>query len=81
MSFIRLSKVLINSKYINNIRHIENKYVIFITTHTNNIKYVVCKKENTEDHKVITAWVNCQYGHNRWDYRIPICGHTELSPK
>lgn len=70
--FIKLSSLVINTKYIKNIAHYsnENKYVIDIVNHKhfgmimfglNSYidDYVkICKKDNPEDYKIITKWID-----------------------
>jgi hypothetical protein len=76
-SFIKLSKIFINTNYIRNINILQSKYEIKMASPyidgfllfgsgTIDLDYYtinVCEKDNNEDYKILKKWIDIQY-HN-----------------
>jgi hypothetical protein len=72
MTFIRLSKSIINTRYIKSIEIKDKKYIIntidhitngfFIFTYGNtksyNSKQIICQKEEPEDYNIVQKWIH-----------------------
>ena len=58
--FIKLTKMLINTNYINTILIKPNKYYIQIITGKkySNDEIEVCEQKHPENYKIITEWIN-----------------------
>ena len=73
-SFLKLSKIIINTNHIRNINILQSKYEINFTIpiiegfillgsgniNTNYYTLNVCEKENNEDYNVIKKWIMIQ---------------------